>query len=399
MPWEVVTAMEQRERFIEALGHPDSPGMAALCREFGISRKSGYKWLTRYREQGQGGLADLSRAPHSHPNALSEEVEQLIIAARTAHPSWGAKKLLPWLEVKHPRRKLWPCLATISAVLERQQLSEPRKNRRHVAPFGEKLSAAEVPNQLWCIDHKGWWLAGNGDKCEPFTVTDQHTRYLIRCSLSAGKGVDYVRPLMQAAFREFGLPVAIRSDNGPPFASRAPLGLCELSVWFMRLGIYHERIEVGKPQQNGRHERMHLTMQCDRVGPVGASMRQEQKRLNAWREEFNYERPHEALNFKTPASHYSSSPRPMPRRVPEFEYSLALRKRKVDICGKISWNGRDLFTTEALRGQWLGLQAGDTDAIWSLWLGEMLLGSFDEKRHELKWADKLKRRSQMEEPA
>lgn len=396
MSWKVVTAVDERMRFIEAVEHPDSPGVAALCREFGISRKTGYKWLGRYRQQGATGLVDLSRAPHSHPNAVNDEIEQLIIEAREAHPSWGAKKLLPWLQAKHPLRQNWPCVATVSAVLERNQLIRSRKRPRPVAPFGEMLCTPGAPNDLWCMDHKGWWLAQNGQKCEPFTVTDQYSRYLIRCSLRASKGVEHVRPVLQAAFCEFGLPVTIRSDNGAPFASRAPLGLSELSVWFIRLGICHERIEAGKPQQNGCHERMHRTMLSDQTEAVGASLRQEQKRLNAWREEFNNERPHEALKFKTPSSIYTCSPRPMPRRLPDLEYGSALRKRKVDKVGKISWRGHDLFLTEALRGEWLGFEATPEDGVWSVWLGEMLLGTFNEKLNKMNWAKQLQRRSQVE---
>lgn len=396
MSWKVVTAVDERKRFIEAVEHPESPGFATLCREFEISRKTGYKWLTRYRQQGDAGLLDLSRARHSQPYAVCDEIERLIIDAREAHPSWGAKKILPWLQGKHPLREGWPCVATVSAVLERNQLVRSRRKRRPVAPFGGDLSAPGAPNDLWCIDHKGWWEARNGEKCEPFTVTDQHTRFLIRCSLCRSKGMEHVRPVLQSAFCEYGLPLTIRSDNGPPFASRAPLGLSELSVWLIHLGIHHERIEAGKPQQNGRHERMHRTMLHDQVEAVGVSLRQEQKRLNAWREEFNKERPHEALEFKTPADIYSSSGRSMPRRLPDFEYGSAMRKRKVDKRGEISWGGQDLFLTEALRGECLGFEATSEDGIWSVWLGEMLLGTYNEKLHKIKWAQQLKRRSQVE---
>lgn len=392
MGWSEVTAVDQRRKFMQVLHSEDNPGVAALCREFSISRKTGYKWIARYRELGEDGLVDLSRASHSHPNSVSAEMEQLVIEARQAHPSWGAKKLLPWLQRKNPQGEKWPCVATVSSILERNQLVRSRKRRKTVAAFqGERIRPGAA-NDRWCIDHKGWWLARNGDKCEPFTVTDEQTRFLIRCTLCAGKGIDYVRPVLMAAFREFGLPLTILSDNGPPFASRAPLGLAELSVWFMRLGICHERIDVGEPQQNGCHERMHLTMENDRTQPVAASMRSEQKRLNIWREEFNHERPHEALHFATPASCYISSPRAMPRKLPEFDYDSALRVRKVDKTGKFCWRGRDLFLTEALRGQWIGFEAEDCDGQWSVWLGLMRLGTFDERQHKMNWANQMARR-------
>ncbi len=393
MSWKEVTLVDERKRFIDLAQCEESPGVAALCRDFGISRKTAYKWIGRYEELGEAGLLNLSRAPHSHPNAVSQALEDLIISAREAHPSWGAKKLLPWLQRKHPRRQQWPCVATISAILDRNQLVRSRKKRRPVAAYVGSLTQPVEANDLWCIDHKGWWLARNGDKCEPFTVTDEQTRYLLRCALCVGKGIQYVRPVLIAAFQEYGLPLVIRSDNGAPFASRAPLGLSELSVWLIRLGICHERIEVGKPQQNACHERMHLTMLKDRGEPIGASLREEQKRLNAWRAEFNHERPHEALGFDTPAVRYRPSPRAMPHKVPEFEYESKLVVRKVDCSGKFSWRGRNINITEALCGIRVGFEASAEDGIWSMWLGQMHVGSFNEKTSRLTWAQQMTRRS------
>lgn len=386
MPWKVSTAMDQKLKFIRLMEDEDCPGMAAVCRHLDISRKTGYKWLGRYKGQGLEGLQDLSKASLNHPNAIANEVVDLIIQARLAHPSWGAKKLLPWLQRKHPKQQDWPCIASVSAILDRHQLVQSRRIKRRVAPFVGGLTLAAQPNDLWCIDHKGWWLAGNGEKCEPFTVTDDASRFLVRCVLRPGKGISYVKPVLTAAFMEYGLPAAIRSDNGPPFASRAPLGLSELSVWFMRLGIHHERIEPGKPQQNGRHERMHLSMLVDQKGPVKSSVREEQRRLNLWRDEFNLERPHEAIGFQTPSSHYSVSARPMPRSLPAVEYRTGLQVRTVDKTGKIGWKGRDLFLTEALRRQPLGFEAVD-EGVWKVWLGQMELGEFDERRHAMKWKE------------
>lgn len=394
MPWKVVTAVEHRKALIEALQSEDSPGLAALCREQGISRKTAYKWIGRWKASGEAGLEDRPRASLSHPNALGEEMEALVVGARHAHPSWGAKKLLPWLQRRHPGRDDWPCLSSVSAVLERNQLVRRRRARRTVAPFAGALASPGAPNDLWAIDHKGWWTARNGDRCEPFTVTDSASRFLIRCVIGGTKGFPHVRGVLEGAFREFGLPEAVRSDNGPPFASRAPLGLSPLSVWLLRLGVGHERIQAGKPEQNGAHERMHRTMMADGAGrAVGATARQEQRRLNAWREEFNSERPHEALGFATPASCYGPSPREMPRRLPEFEYPAALRVRKVDRTGKVCWRGRDVFLTEALQGQWLGFEAED-DGRWSVWLGRMGLGHFDEGSHRMAWAKTMTPRRQ-----
>lgn len=392
MTWKIETQVEQRKRFIDLQQSEDSPGIAALCREFGICRSTAYKWMTRYSVLGDEGLQDQSKAPKSHPNAISLEIEQLVISARQLHPSWGAKKLLPWLEKKHPGRDDWPCLGSVSAILERNQLVRSNKKRRLVSRYKSTLSNPSGPNGLWCIDHKGWWLANDGNKCEPFTVTDNYSRFLVRCVLCPNKGLEFTRAVLTTAFHEYGLPEVIRSDNGAPFASRAPLGLSALSVWFMRLGILHERIDPGKPQQNGSHERMHGTMERDRTQPIGATVRQEQKRLNGWRDEFNHERPHEALNLQTPGSIYTVSPREMPIRLPDLEYGSAMRVRKVDICGKIVWQGLPLFLTEALRGQVLGFEATNEDKIWQVWLSQMLLGTFNEKRHEMKWATKMTNR-------
>lgn len=384
MPWKVNTVMDEKMKFISLMEDENCPGMAAVCRDLGISRKTGYKWLSRYRSGGVEGLEDHSRAALNHPNAIGQEMVDLVIQARLKHPSWGAKKLLPWLQRNHPGRQDWPCLASISAILDRHQLVRTRRLRRRISPYPNGLTLAAQPNDLWCIDHKGWWLCGNGDKCEPFTVTDDATRFLVRCVLRPGKGIDYVKPVLTAAFMKYGLPAAIRSDNGPPFATRAPLGLSELSVWLMRLGIVHERIEPGKPQQNGRHERMHLSMLVDRRGPVRSTVREEQKRLSLWREEFNHDRPHEALGFHTPASCFSVSPRPMPRRLPEIEYRTGVQVRTVDVIGKIGWKGRDLFLTEALRRQRLGFEAID-NGLWTVWLAQMELGIFDERAHRMTW--------------
>jgi putative transposase len=385
--WKVVTPVEERKRFIGLLEEQGGSGVAGLCREFGISRKTAYKWIGRYNEEGDDGLFDRSRAAHHQPNRLRAEMEQLIIGARVAHPSWGAKKLLPWLKARNRQRQDWPCLATISAVLERNQMVRRRTRKRLVEGFSSELAAANCPNELWCIDHKGWWLARNGDKCEPFTVSDRASRFLVRCVLEKGKRFEDVRAVLSSAFHEYGLPQRIRSDNGPPFASRAPLGMSQLSVWLMRLGIELERIVPGKPQQNGSHERIHLTMLQERTGPKGASLAAEQKRLNHWREEYNFDRPHEALSFRTPAEVYCCSSQSMPRRLPQICYPSAMQVRTISPSGEISWHGRLLFMTEVLGNQPIGLAATCEDGIWDVWFCTNHLGSFDERRWRMNWVD------------
>lgn len=387
MSFEAVTSMQKRRCFISFLEGENQPTVAEACRHFGISRKCAYKWIGRYRQSGEAGLEDLSRASHRHPNQIGEQMEQMIIAARHAHPSWGAKKILPWLRRKNPRRLQWPCLASVCAVLERNQLTVRRKRTRKVAVYVGPLRQAAAPNDVWRIDHKGWWLALNGDKCEPFTITDGSSRFLIRCVLDKAKGIDYVWPVLLSAFHEYGLPKVIRSDNGPPFASRAAMGLSVLTLSLYRLGIIHERITPGKPQENGGHERMHLTMLQDATQTRGC-LRSEQRRLNQWRDEYNYERPHESLQFKTPGDLYVVSPRRMPGHLPQISYPPTMKVRKVDSAGQFCWNWKMRFLSDVFKGQSIGLEATQDPLTWTLWFSTMRLGTINENTRKVTW-DKI----------
>jgi transposase InsO family protein len=383
MAWKETVVVEERMKFVMAC-RAEEESMAALCREFGVSRDTGYKWLARYETHGVAGLVDRSRAPRSHPNAVDEATRGLILAARAAHPTWGPRKLRVLLGRTHRRRVSWPAASTIGELLRREGLSVPRKRRRRVERDTRCHDAALWPNDLWCIDFKGWFLTGDGLRCDPLTVTDQASRCLLRCRAMRGTGVDAVRPVLEAAFRELGLPRAIRSDNGAPFASRALAGLSPLSVWWIRLGIDHRRIDPGHPEQNGAHERMHRTLKGEAASPPARDARRQQERFDAFRAEFNDERPHEALGMETPSSRYEPSDRPYPARLPELEYARATARdgwevRRVQQRGEFHWKNRRVFLSEVLAGEPVGLEPLD-DRYWRAHFGPVDLGVFDSHR-------------------
>jgi len=379
MPWMETVAVEQRMRFI-ADCQDGELSMAALCRKYGISRRVGYKWLDRYRQEGVEGLKDRSRAPHRHPSEVPAEIEAAIVAARARHPTWGPKKLLVWLQRKQPARR-WPARSTIAEILDRQGLTVPRKRRRRVWPQQDPFSACEGPNSVWCADFKGWFRTGEGRRCDPLTISDAFSRYLLRCQALGKTDGPTARPLFEAAFREYGLPWAIRTDNGAPFASRAIAGLSELSVWWIKLGIRPERIKPGQPQQNGRHERMHLTLKAETANPPAATLRRQQERFDTFRLEFNQDRPHEALGMATPASAYVASERQYPEHLGEMEYPSGWAVRRVD-SGRFRWRSENIFVSHVLHGELVGLEAVD-GRHWRLWFGPLSLGVVDGHRKKL----------------
>ena len=381
MPWTETCAMDQRMRFVVEYDLGELP-VRALCRKYGISPKTAYKWLHRADEWGlEAGLRDLSRAPHVHPNQVSAEVEEGVICARLAHPTWGPRKLRALLE-RHGGSTSWPASSTIGGVLKRHNLVRPRKRRRRVPAFTEPFAWVERPNDVWCADFKGWFRTGDGERCDPLTISDACSRYLLRCQAMEGTDFEAVRPAFEEAFKEYGLPWAIRTDNGPPFASRALRGLSRLSVWWLHLGIVPERIEAGHPEQNGRHERMHLTLKNDTARPPGRSGLAQQRRFNRFRREFNEVRPHEALGMQTPASLYVPSRRPYPRQEPQWEYPLGMTVRQVSGGGRFRWRCGNVFLSHVLDGEAVGLWPL-AERHWQLWLGPLELGVLDEGKGEL----------------
>jgi transposase InsO family protein len=312
--------VEERERFIA----DDRHGLytrAELCARYGISRKTGYKWLERYNEEGRRGLKDRSHAPHSCPHRIPPEIADLICAARQKHPDWGPGKLLDWLAPRHPEiaEEFWPAASTAGDLLARAGLVKKRRRHRPHQHPGVVPPTTAAPNDLWTTDFKGQFPTRDGVWCFPLTIADQHARYLLACRGMLNVRGRGARPIFERTFREFGLPRAIRTDNGVPFATRGIHGLSQLNVWWMRLGVQHQRIHPASPQENGAHERMHKTLKAGACRPPRATLAAQQRAFNRFRTLYNDERPHAALGGRTPSSCYSASPRPFPERLPPLE--------------------------------------------------------------------------------
>ena len=370
--------MEEKLRFVFEYER-DELTMRELCERFGVSRETGYVWLRRYRQSGVPGLLEVNRAPHRRPNQTSAEMERALIELRQAHMTWGPRKLRRVLSVREPRR-VWPAASTIGALLKREGLVIARRKRRKTAPYGEPLAHAEGPNRVWCADYKGHFRTGDGSVIYPLTITDAFSRYVVRCQQVVKTDTERARAVFEAAFREYGLPQAIRTDNGEPFASVALAGLSRLSVWWIKLGIVPERIEAGKPQQNGRHERMHRTLKQDTAMPPSADRGAQQRAFDEWVKTYNEERPHEALGMQVPASVYEPSAREYPRRVPEPEYPERMLERTVHSHGHFRWKKRhDVFLSEVLWGERIGLLPMD-DRWYEIYFCQVPIGRFDSQR-------------------
>jgi len=354
--------------------------MAALCEAYGISRKSGYKWRDRFVAGGFGELQDRSRARHELGHRLAEEVATAVTELREQHPLLGPRKLKAILERERPDVS-WPAASTIGDLLRREGLSEPRRRQRRPLPVSQPFADASQPNDVWCIDFKGWFRTRDGQRCDPLTVSDAVSRYVLACRIvqptTAG-----VRCACEHLFGERGLPLRLRMDNGSPFASTGPAGLTRLSVWWLKLGIDLERIDPGAPQQNGRHERMHGTLKKHTSRPPADTAAEQQVRFDNFTVYFNEFRPHEALGQKTPASSYSASPRTFPERLQEPWYDADHAVRRVRPTGEIRWGGDFIFVSEALAGEPIGItetEKGD----WLLRFCKLDLGLIDRKTKKL----------------
>ena len=320
MPWREASPMDQRTQFI-ADHLRDALSITELCELYGVSRKTGYKWIDRYVRHGPGGLEEASRRPRRSPNQTSEEIVSAILDARRRHPRWGGKKLLALLHKRHPRWRL-PGRSTACDILSRHGMVPRQRRRRRLGHPGKPTSQVLAPNDVWSADYKGQFRTGDGRYCYPLTVADGFSRYLLGCQALTSTAGDEAKPIFTRLFHEYGLPRRIRSDNGVPFATTTLARLSKLSAWWVRLGILPELIEPGRPDQNGRHERMHRTLKAETTRPAAGSLAAQQRRFNIFREEFNQERPHEALDQETPATCYAPSPRPMPDRLPPLEYPI-----------------------------------------------------------------------------
>lgn len=373
MPWKECSVMDEKLKFVARL--LDGEKMASLCREFSISRKTGYKIWERYKECGLEGLTDRSRRPYKSANQLPMQVEKLIVQIKKEKPSWGARKIRERLRRKYPGIKL-PANSTVHAVLDRNGLVNARKRRRYKAE-GTTLSSVNKPNELWCADYKGEFLMGNRTYCYPLTITDYASRYLLSCEALETTKEPYAFTVFERAFREYGLPRAIRTDNGNPFSNvQAMFGLSKLSVWWLRLGISLERIKPGHPQQNGRHERMHLTLKKEATKPSGQNLLQQQEKFDEFQQEYNHDRPHEALEMRYPGEVYQTSIREY-RGLPEVEYPMHDRTLTVTHCGRLCLEGRKINFSRVFAGQNVGVRQVD-DRIWLVSFMDYDLGYFDE---------------------
>jgi len=374
MPWKECHIVDERLRFVAR--RLDGEKMAALCAEFGISRKTGYKIFDRYKDCGVEGLTDRSRRPYRHANQLPMAVEKLIVALKREYPDWGAPKIRERLRKRWPGVRC-PAISTVHAVLDRHGLVTPRRARRYRAE-GTPLTWPDQPNALWCADYKGEFMLADRRYCYPLTITDFASRYLLRCeALSTTKEV-YAFSVFEQVFKEFGLPVAIRTDNGVPFASpNALYGLSKLSVWWLRLGIRIERIKPGHPEQNGRHECMHLTLKTEATKPAAANGLQQQARFDTFLERYNHERPHQALGMRVPGELYTRSARPY-RGLTDLAYPLHDWTAVVTHCGRICFNWRKVNLSLVFAGQQVGVRQV-TDRIWLVSFMDYDLGYFDDE--------------------
>ena len=355
MPWKEVSVMEERMRFV-SLAQSGRFEMKKLCEEFGISRKSGYKWVERYQEQGSEGLKDRSRAPRHIAGRTDREVEEMIVNERRRHPTWGPKKIAAILERNHRVERV-PAKSTIGEILKRNGLIEARRRRPGAFSVARRdLQQAERSNHVWACDYKGWFTLGNGERCDPLTLSDEFSRYVIRLEAVAQATQRWTRAGFERAFRAYGLPERIRVDNGSPFASMGPGGLSKLSAW-VSLGIEVEFTRPGHPQDNGRHERMHRTMKKECCEPASANRDAQQRRFERWREQFNHERPHEAIDFAVPGDLYQPSHRGYPLDVTVDLYEPSEEILPVSSSGAIYWEGKNWMVGEAFAGLSVVLEA------------------------------------------
>jgi putative transposase len=366
--------MDERVKFIARL--LDGEAMSQLCEEFSISRKTGYKILRRYRDCGVEGLTDRSRRPYRHANQLPLQIETLIVRLKTEKPTWGAPKIRERLARLYPDVHK-PAISIVHAVLDRHGLVKRRKARRNRAS-GTALKTVSEPNALWCADYKGEFMLADRRYCYPLTITDFASRYLIACEALSTTREAFAFSVFESTFKEFGLPGAIRTDNGVPLASpNALYGLSRLAVWWLRLGIDIERIKPGNPQQNGRHERMHLTLKLETTRPAAGNFLKQQAKFDDFIECYNNERPHQALDMRCPAEHYTPSPRPY-AGLPELDYPFHDKAVTVTTCGRICFNRRKINLSQVFAGQMVGIKQLD-DHLWLASFMHYDLGYFDDE--------------------
>jgi len=375
MPWLEKTPPRLRMEFVVAYTSEEY-NFTELCDLFGVSRECGYKWIRRFERDGVDGLKDQSRAPKTCPHRVDDTIRELLLEARRKHPTWGPKKLLPWLHRRYDVEL--PSRSTASEILKRAGAIDPRRRRRRLEHPGKPTTSAGAPNALWAADFKGEFLMRDGNYCYPLTVTDQYSRYVLACKALRSTEEIPVERAFERLFREYGLPDAIRTDNGVPFATIALGRLSRLSVWWIKLGIRPELTEPSHPEQNGQHERMHKTLKAETTRPPGRDLKAQQRKFDHWRREFNDERPHESLQMKSPSTLYVPSVRPFPKEIEHPSYPAHFEVRYVSRNNGIRWNRAWINVSATLREEYVGCEEVD-DGVWNLWFGPLLLGRFDER--------------------
>ena len=389
MPWRHTSPLDQKTQFI-ADDLRRRLSITELCELYSVSRKTGYKWIERYLTSGPSGLEDRSRKPCSSPNQTPQYIVDAFIELRCRHPSWGAKKLLSILHKRHPSWAL-PGRSTVCDILRRHGLVPKTRHQRHIGHPGKPTTLIAAPNDVWSADFKGQFKTGDGLYCYPLTVADGYSRLLLGCQARSSTRVAEAKPVFTRLFKEFGLPKRIRTDNGVPFATNTLGRLSQLSAWWVRLGILPEFIEPGKPQQNGRHERMHRTLKAETTRPPARTRRAQQSKFDHFREEFNCQRPHEALDMRTPAACYEPSPRKMPHKPPPLEYPDRFEVRYVSANGGIRWNHQWVNVSHVCVGEYVGLEEID-DGVWNVYFGPLKLGRLLERHMRIEDAyGRLKR--------
>jgi len=370
LPWKETYAMRERLQMV-TLYETGKYSVTELAKQFKVSRKTAHKWLERYSKEGTAGLSDRSRTPQRHPRATPEAVVRALVRAKQAHPTWGPAKLFPGPEEEPEIAREWPAVSTRGRILGRYGLVTKRKRRRRTSPWFQPFLGADQPNSVWCTDFKGWDRTADGTRCDPLTISDAYSRMLLGCDIIK-PDYTHTRPVFERIFREYGLPLAIRTDNGPPFASVGAGGLSPLSAWWVKIGIMPERIDPGHPEQNGRHERMHRTLKQETMKPPAATPQAQQQAFDSFRKEYNYVRPHEALGQVPPASLYVPSPRPYPERLGDIEYPPFTEVRRVRSNGQIKWRGGLVYLSEALVGELVGIT--EDKESWLVSFGPIPLG-------------------------
>jgi putative transposase len=376
MPWKETCPMEQR---VEMVGDwlKNETSISELSEMYGVSRVTIYKWLNRFRAEGPAGFHERTRAPRQHPNAVPAEMIQKLVSARLSHPRWGPKKLRSLLSEQYPDEE-WPALSTMSVIFKREGLVKSRRVRHTVGAYTQPFLECDHPNKVWSADFKGQFRTGDGKLCYPLTITDNYSRFILLCRGLQRPTHDHVKPWFEATFRRYGLPEAIRTDNGSPFASVGLGGLSRLSAWFIKLGIMPERIEKAHPEQNGRHERMHRTLKEATATPPQANLAKQQKAFNHFVEEYNFDRPHEALDMRKPGTVYETSKRKYTSRAAPIRYGSDIIVRTVRACGDIRWQGKSVYVSQALSGEQVGLLQLENEHNWEIRYGFQQLGILDD---------------------